>query len=71
MKKPIMLEMAEATREQEMWERRFQVLYHSHPVWRSADNDGCWGLRDFLAYAGQVCGFKFPPDDAVTPSNMP
>lgn len=53
----IMLEMAAATREQEMWERRFKVLYDTHPVWRSADTDGSWGLRDFLRYAGEICGF--------------
>lgn len=53
----IILEMAAATREQEMWERRFKVLYHAHPIWRTADKDGSWGLRDFLRYAGAVCGF--------------
>lgn len=56
----IMLKIAEASREQEMWERRFKVLYHAHPSWRSADNDGPWGLRDFLRYAGEVCGFPNP-----------
>jgi hypothetical protein len=54
---PIMLEMSAASAEQEMWERRFAVLYRSHPSWRSADNDGSWGLRDFLRYVGQICGF--------------
>jgi hypothetical protein len=53
----IILEMAAASREQEMWERRFKVLYAQHPIWRTADNDGSWGLRDFLNYAGEVCGF--------------
>lgn len=54
----IILEMAAAAREQEMWERRFRVLYAQHPIWRSADTDGSWGLRDFLRYAGEVCGFS-------------
>lgn len=54
----IVLEIAGATREQEMWERRFKVLYAQHPIWRTADNDGSWGLRDFLRYAGEVCGFE-------------
>jgi hypothetical protein len=58
MARHIMLEMAAATREQEMWERRFKVLYALHPIWRTADNDGSWGLRDFLRYAGEVCGFE-------------
>lgn len=53
----IILEIAAATREQEMWERRFKVLHAQHPIWRTADNDGSWGLRDFLNYAGEVCGF--------------
>lgn len=54
----IMLEMAGATREQEMWERRFQYLCRVfEPDKRFVDQNGKWGLRDFLAYAGDVCGF--------------
>lgn len=56
-RKPIMLEIAEATQEQKMWERRFYQFCKSYPSWRSADEDGPWGLRDLLVYIAPICGF--------------
>ena len=54
----INLEMAQASREQEMWEHRFHELCRVYPVERIfSDSNGRWGLRDFLDYAGSVCGF--------------
>jgi hypothetical protein len=55
----IMLEMAAASREQEKWERRFSDLRRMYAIDRCfEDRDGKWGLRDFLDYAGEVCGFE-------------
>jgi hypothetical protein len=54
----IMLEMAAASREQEMWERRYKALCQAYPIERIfADGDGHYGLRDFMDYAAEVCGF--------------
>jgi hypothetical protein len=65
--RPIMLEIAAASREQETWERRFQYLCRVfEPDKRFVDTDGKWGLRDFLAYAGEVCGFAAQGIEAGT-----
>jgi hypothetical protein len=57
----IHLEIAKADREHEKWERRFGALCQMYAVDRRfVDRDGQWGLRDFLDYAGQVCGFTAP-----------
>jgi hypothetical protein len=54
----IMLEIAEASAEQEMWERRYRALCQMYAIDRCfVDRDGEWGLRDFLSYAASVCGF--------------
>lgn len=65
MSKPIMLEMSAATEEQRMWERRFYQFCKSYPSWRSADEDGSWGLRDLLVYIAPICGFD--PDRVRQP----
>jgi hypothetical protein len=53
-----MLEIAAADDAQQMWERRWNALRQIYPIERIfADRDGKWGLRDFLDYAGEVCGF--------------
>lgn len=55
----IILEIAAASREQEVWECRYKALCQMYPIERVfTDGDGKWGLRDFLAYAGEVCGFE-------------
>lgn len=55
----IMLEMASASDEHEMWERRWNALRQMYAIERCfADSDGRWGLRDFLDYAGQACGYS-------------
>lgn len=53
----IILEMAEASAEHEMWERRFYQFCRSYPSWRTVDGDGSWGLRDLLVYIAHICGF--------------
>ncbi len=64
---PILLMMAAASREQEMWERRFQYLCRVfEPDKRFIDSDGKWGLRDFLNYAGEICGFSASAIEAAT-----
>jgi hypothetical protein len=54
----IMLQIAAADDTHRMWERRWQALmalsYHNT---RFADQDGEWPLSDFIAYAGEACGF--------------
>jgi hypothetical protein len=62
---PIILEMAAADNEAQMWERRFAQLRQAFPIKRIfTDSDGRWGLRDFLDYAAQICGF----DGAAKPA---
>lgn len=57
--RPIMLEMAEADERHHMWERRWKTLPDIYPIERIfADRYGRWGLRDFIAYAGEACGFS-------------
>ena len=55
----IMLEIAAADEAHQMWERRWKALLQLYAIERYlVDRDGRWGLRDFLDYAGEACGFK-------------
>jgi hypothetical protein len=61
---PIMLQIAAATEEQAMWERRWLALQQMYARERCfVDRDGHWGLRCFLDYVGQICGFASLPID--------
>lgn len=63
MSRSIILEVAAADREAQMWERRLGKLRQVYAIDRRfTDADGRWGLRGFLDYAAQVCGFE--TDDA-------
>lgn len=55
---PVMLEIAAAADEQRKWEHRWNVLrqLYGHDKHRT-DEDGRWCLRDFIDYAGAICGF--------------
>lgn len=54
----IMLEMAAADEAQQMWERRYRALIQMYERQDCfVDRDGKWGLRSFLDYAGEICGF--------------
>jgi len=60
--RPIMLEIAAASNEHEMWERRYFALCQMYPIERVfADRDGKWGLRDFLTYVHKAMGFRVNP----------
>ena len=58
-KREIMLQMAAADDDHRKWERRWNVLLqlYGHDKHRT-DEDGRWCLRDFIDYAGEVCGFE-------------
>lgn len=59
---PIMLDIAAASETDEMWKRRWLALcqkYERDPCF--VDSNGKWGLRDFLDYAAEVCGFIASP----------
>jgi hypothetical protein len=68
----IMLEIAAADDAHQMWERRYWALKQMYATERCfADQDGRWGLRDFLSYSASVCGFAEDADQtrpALTPS---
>jgi hypothetical protein len=70
MNRPIMLEIAAADDTHQMWERRWNALKQMYAIERCfADRDGKWGLRDFLDYAGEACGFaraSQPPQEGET-----
>lgn len=60
----IVLQIEAASERDQMWHRLWKALralnYHNTNF---VDQDGPWTLADFIAYAGEVCGFK-PDDDA-------
>lgn len=62
----IVLQCEAASERDKMWHRRWKALralnYHNTNF---ADQDGSWTLADFIAYAGEVCGFKADTDAAV------
>lgn len=55
----IILEMAAASEEHELWERRWnrcrQLYAQDLPF---ADQGGRWGIRGLLTYMGKACGFR-------------
>ena len=55
----IVLEIARASDEHELWALRFEKLKRVYPIERIFHDDGGkWGLRDFLDYAGLACGWS-------------
>lgn len=70
MSRSIILQVAAADDEQQMWERRWRALGQMYAPVRPCfvDRNGEWCLRDFLDYAGKVCGF---PGSIMDPTPTP
>jgi hypothetical protein len=68
--RPILLEMAEASDEHKKWERRWRALGQMYAREKPCfvDSDGDWCLRDFLDYAGAICGFGGDILGSATPA---
>lgn len=66
----ILLEMAEASDEHKKWERRWRALGQMYAREKPCfvDSDGDWCLRDFLDYAGAICGFGGDILGSATPA---
>lgn len=61
---PIMLQMAKASDDHFMWQRRFNALRQMYPCEHPCfvDRDGDWCLRDAIDYAIAACGFALAKD---------
>lgn len=60
-RRPIILQIAKASDDHEMWERRFAAIsglmsWNKAPEF--ADRDGKWSMAELLTYMASACGWK-------------